>query len=102
LHDPKTGTQKDAVPRWQQKQLSRIYGVAVTPNALLLSGVVDAIKDGEKPTAQVLALSIKDGAVLWSRPLPAAPVSWGMLVDRDGRVVVSLQDGKVVCLGAAK
>ena len=37
-----------------------------------------------------MALSIRDGKILWSQPLPAAPVPWGVLVDRDGRVLVSL------------
>ncbi len=50
-------------------------------------------------TSEVVALDIKSGTKLWSQPLPAAPVTWGMAVDRDGRVVVSLEDGQVVCFG---
>jgi len=49
--------------------------------------------------SQIVALSLADGAKLWSRPLPAAPVTWGLAIDRDGRVIVSLEDGKVLCFG---
>jgi len=48
---------------------------------------------------QVVALSLADGGVLWSQPLPAPPVEWGVAVDRDGRVVVTLEDGQVLCFG---
>ena len=48
-------------------------------------------------TSEVVALSLADGKPLWTQPLPAAPVSWGLAVDRDGRVMVSLEDGRVLC-----
>jgi hypothetical protein len=49
--------------------------------------------------SQVVALNLADGKVLWSQPTPAAPVPWGLAVDRDGRVIVSLENGKVLCFG---
>ncbi|MBL7224166.1 MAG: PQQ-binding-like beta-propeller repeat protein, partial [Candidatus Brocadiae bacterium] len=36
---------------------------------------------------------------LWEQALPAAPVRWGIAVDAQGRVVVTLRDGRVVCFG---
>jgi len=48
---------------------------------------------------QIVALNLANGQVLWSRPLPAPPVTWGVAVDRDGRVVVTLEDGQVLCFG---
>jgi len=48
---------------------------------------------------QIVALNLADGEVLWSQPLPAPPVTWGVAVDRDGRVVVTLEDGQVLCFG---
>ncbi len=48
---------------------------------------------------QIVALNLADGKVLWSRPLPAAPVTWGVAVDREGRVLVTLKDGRVLCFG---
>ena len=49
--------------------------------------------------SQIVALNIEDGSVLWSQPVPAAPVPWGLAVDRDGRVIVCLEDGKILCFG---
>ena len=48
---------------------------------------------------EIVALSLEDGDVLWKKPLPAAPVSYGLAVDSDGRVVVTLEDGRVLCFG---
>jgi len=49
----------------------------------------------------VAAADLKSGDPLWSFTLDTPPVPWGLAVDRDGRVVVSLEDGRVVCYGAA-
>jgi len=35
---------------------------------------------------------------LWTQPLPAPPLPWGLALARDGRVLVSLENGDVVCL----
>jgi len=48
---------------------------------------------------QIVALNLNDGAVLWSHSLPAAAVTWGLAIDREGRVVVTLKDGRVLCFG---
>jgi outer membrane protein assembly factor BamB len=45
------------------------------------------------------ALDIRSGKVLWKNPLPAGPVRWGVAIDRNGRVLVSLRDGRVLCFG---
>jgi len=49
--------------------------------------------------SQIIALNIEDGKILWSQPVPVSPVPWGLAVDRDGRVIVTLEDGKVFCFG---
>lgn len=49
--------------------------------------------------SEIVALNLKDGGVMWSEAVPSAPVSWGLAVDRDGRVVVSLEDGQILCFG---
>jgi outer membrane protein assembly factor BamB len=49
--------------------------------------------------SKIVALNVEDGSVLWSHPLPAAPVEWGLAIDSDGRAVVTLEDGRVVCFG---
>jgi outer membrane protein assembly factor BamB len=62
--------------------------VAACSNAVVVAG-----------KSRVSALNLDDGAALWSEAVPSAPVPWGMAVDRDGRVVVALEDGQVVCFG---
>ena len=42
---------------------------------------------------------LENGELLWRESLPAAPVSWGLAVDSKGRIVVSLRNGQVVCIG---
>jgi outer membrane protein assembly factor BamB len=49
--------------------------------------------------SEIVALDLRDGQVLWSHPLASAPVTWGLAIDRDGRAIVSLRDGKVLCFG---
>jgi len=48
---------------------------------------------------RLVALNLKDGRVLGSQPVPSAPVPWGLAVDRNGRIIVSLEDGQVLCYG---
>ena len=51
---------------------------------------------------RVSALSLADGKQMWGCPLPAAPITWGMAVEKEGRVIVTLENGQVVCLGPNK
>jgi outer membrane protein assembly factor BamB len=54
--------------------------------------------EGEGATWSLVARS-DDEADLWVRPLPGEPVRWGLAVDAEGRVFVTLRDGRVVCFG---
>ncbi len=63
--------------------------------AVAVSGGAVVIAD----TSRVAALELAGGKQLWSLALPAPPVPWGMAVDRTGRVLLTLVDGQVVCLG---
>ena len=49
--------------------------------------------------AEIVAMNLQDGRILWAQPLPASPVPWGMAVDRDGRTIVTLENGNVLCFG---
>jgi outer membrane protein assembly factor BamB len=71
-------------PVWQ---VDRAEGVAlaVGRNAVVLAS----------PT-ELRAIALGDGRELWKQPLPAAPVPWGLALQRDGRIVVALEDGQVL------
>ena len=49
--------------------------------------------------SKIVTLNIEDGTVLWSKDIPSAPVSWGLVVDREGRAIVTLEDGQILCFG---
>jgi len=48
---------------------------------------------------KVAAVSLNGGEVLWSQPLPFVPVSWGLAVNRNGKIIVVLENGNVLCFG---
>lgn len=51
------------------------------------------------PTWVLAARSPNEGSDLWAHPLPAEPVRWAVAVDAQGRVVVTLRNGQVLCFG---
>ena len=50
----------------------------------------------------VSAFDLGGGEVVWQQALPGAPIPGGVSIDRDGRVVVVLDDGRIVCLGSGE
>lgn len=57
---------------------------------------------GQKtPPTQWLIFALKPQAKqeLWSQRLAAEPVRWGMAVDAQSRILVSLQNGQLLCFG---
>ena len=51
---------------------------------------------------EVLAVDLRDGKPLWTQPLPAPPIPWGVALGRDGQVLVSLENGTVLCSAQGK
>ncbi len=79
------------------KPLEACQGCVLAPEAVLVAGETR----GER--APVLcAVRLEDGADLWTRQLAAPPVKNGLAVDRTGRIIVSLRDGRVVCFPGAQ
>jgi outer membrane protein assembly factor BamB len=77
-------------------------GVSVQGHLLLNDGKLylaggNAVVIAEE--ARIVALSRADGRLLWSRPLPASPVEWGLAIDHHGRAVFSLKYGRILCFG---
>ncbi|MHC4717709.1 MAG: hypothetical protein ACYS5V_12120, partial [Planctomycetota bacterium] len=83
-------------PLWRRKLFDKNLGIVITANAALVLGL-DAGPDGKARHA-LAALRLEDGRPIWRHPLPAPAVPWGVAVTRDGRVVVSLRSGAVLCL----
>jgi len=78
---------KDSSPAWQF-DCPNSAAVAVCPNAVLIA-----------TPNELTALSLQDGHLLWKQSLPAAPVPWGVAVNREGKVIVTLEGGRVLCFG---
>jgi len=72
-----------------------VYTVAVAKNAVVMTGRAR----GQTGPCFVAASSKSDGKVVWKIELPAEPALGGLAIDRDGKVLVSLQDGSIVCVG---
>jgi hypothetical protein len=81
-------------PAWTASPFKEIAAVALGKNAALVAGVTRD-KQGAVTAAGIAAVQLTDGKVLWTEPLPAAPVAWGVALDRDGRIVVTMTDGRV-------
>ena len=74
--------------------------LAFGANAVLV-GVNTPPYQSTAENARVVALSLTDGKTFWEHGLPGAVARWGITIDRDGRIIVTLKDGRVLCLGAA-
>jgi outer membrane protein assembly factor BamB len=65
--------------------------IAVGTNAVVVAG-----------RNRLVTVRLEDGAILWTEPLNAAPVPWGLALARDGSTLLSLENGEVLCFGAAE
>lgn len=74
--------------------LSMVLG----PNAVL-AVVQQQQKYRAQPQWFLAAFDKEKGRRLWQQELPGEPLPDGLLVDRDGRAVVTLLDGTLVCYG---
>lgn len=90
---------RDAKPRelWSHPQLfQEIAAVAFTKNAVLITGLNRTPKNSQNIKAELAALSLETGKLLWRTDLPATPTAWGLALDRDNRILVTLIDGRVL------
>src|SRR5436190_21507299 len=81
---------------WSSKPFQEIAAVVIAKNALLVTGLNREAKKPDKTEPGLCAISLKDGSLLWKQPLPANPVAWGLALDRTGRIIVTMMDGRVV------
>ncbi|GMV82453.1 MAG: hypothetical protein AMXMBFR7_36370 [Planctomycetota bacterium] len=72
---------------------------------LILQGVAKEISPGLSSQKTVMtswrlaALNREDGKELWSLTVPSEPVFDGLTIDRNGRILVALANGTIVCYG---
>jgi outer membrane protein assembly factor BamB len=103
--DEETG---EAVGLWENKEFISTAALAIAGDQVIVVGklVSEEKPEGDdepveeaQPVFRVAGLNSQDGTTSWSFDLPGEPRPWGLSVDRDGRVVVALVDGGLVCLG---
>jgi outer membrane protein assembly factor BamB len=51
---------------------------------------------------RLVAVDLRDGSLLWTEKLPAAPISWGLALANDGSTLVTLQDGQILCYSGVR
>ncbi len=68
---------------------------------LTYGGLRRHAKPQDPPRWELIARNIQGGKELelWRQPLPAEPVRWGMAIDAQGRTLVSLRNGQLLCFG---
>lgn len=97
------------VAMWEHLDFGYPRALALAANAVLVAGdrkggeIVGkggASETGDDAPFLLQALNVEDGTLLWSVPLPARPVSWGLAIDRRGRAIVTLEDGRVLAFGS--
>jgi outer membrane protein assembly factor BamB len=96
LQTKRTGVQLDE--RWRAESIQNCVGVALAANAVVAVGEPAG---SPSPAAEwtVRAFDLKDGHALWAERLESAPLPGGLCIDRDGRVIVVLENGRVVGVG---
>lgn len=82
---------------WSNPVYQEIAAVAITKNALIVTGLNRDKKDANKIEAGICAVSLADGKVLWRESLPGIPTAWGLAIGSRGNdIVATLMDGRVV------
>jgi len=79
---------------WQDRSGRRFNSFIVSDDKLLAAGQAES--------AFLAAIDLKDGTDVWSKQLPASVVKGGTAIDGDRRIVVSLENGQVVCFVPAR
>ncbi|MBN2506073.1 MAG: PQQ-binding-like beta-propeller repeat protein [Verrucomicrobia bacterium] len=70
-----------------EKNCRQSLALALAPNAVVVARKTEAA-----------AYDLQDGRTLWNHPLPVPPVPWGLCVTRHGQVILTLENGAVLCL----
>lgn len=80
-------------PLWEY-DCGEAVAMARCTNAIIFSA-----NPSKERRINIEALDINNGKRLWSQPLISPPLPWGLIVDRHGRIIVTLKDGQIMCFG---
>lgn len=78
---------RQPAPRWSHT-VKDGRAIAVAANAVVVASATE-----------VVAWRLSDGELLWRHPLPAPAVPWGLAITRAGQIILSLENGRVLCFG---
>jgi hypothetical protein len=98
---PGQGEKEESKAVWTSRPFQENVAVALAANAVIVAGTDRRVPNPDASPVEtygIAALEIGSGRVLWKHSLPTGPVRWGMAIDRHGWVLVSLRDGRVLCL----
>ena len=90
LHSSPDSPVFDQSTRWENP-------IVVAKNAEIACVVRKAAQQSQWMLA---ARRPNEGTALWTRLLPGEPVRWAIAVDAQGRTIVTLRNGQVLCFGA--
>ena len=74
-------------PLWEYA-CNESRAIAVCRNAVVLA-----------EATELIVLNLKDGRVMWTHPLEYPPIQHGLAISRDGRILLTLEDGSIHCFG---
>ena len=74
-------------PYWEYT-CNESKAIAVCQNAVVLA-----------EDTELIALDIENGKVMWTQPLEYPPMPHGIAISRDGRILLTLEDGSIHCFG---
>ncbi|GIW82990.1 MAG: hypothetical protein KatS3mg105_4797 [Gemmatales bacterium] len=82
---------------WKDTRFAQTDGVVLAQNAVAVIGRLAGPAPEAETQPALVVFDLSDGTVLSSRKLPAPPAKWGIAIDRSGRILVTLIDGRVLC-----
>jgi len=100
--DPKGGEDGKSKVLWKDNTFARTAAVVLAANAVIVAGELPPTKKDGPLRPALAARDPETGKPLWAQALPAPPQGWGLAIDRDGRIILTLIDGRTVCFAAAK
>lgn len=83
-------------------EIQDTVSLAMGSNAIVAVCQLKPQGEEKNPGWGVIWISRKTGEMLWEHRLESRPLSGGLLIDGDGQMIVTLEDGKLVCIGREK